>query len=44
MVFSGNSMPLKELPGTRKIAVLGDIIGLGEYSEKAHVKFGRLPA
>lgn len=31
---------LKELPGTRKVAILGDMLELGKYAVEAHAKVG----
>ncbi len=31
---------LKELPGKRKVAILGDMLELGDFSEKAHKEIG----
>lgn len=35
---------LKDLDGKRKIAILGDMLELGDYSEKAHKEVGRAVA
>lgn len=35
---------LKDLPGKRKIAVLGDMLEIGKYSMEAHARVGRLAA
>ncbi len=35
---------LQELPGTRKIAVLGDMLELGKFSKEEHRKVGRFAA
>ena len=33
---------LRDLPGNRKLAVLGDILGLGKYSIEAHETLGKI--
>ena len=35
---------LRDLPATRRIAVLGDMLEIGRYTEEAHVRAGRLAA
>lgn len=35
---------LKKVPGSRKLAVLGDMLELGKYSEEAHKEIGQIVA